>query len=355
MNKKILTLAVAGAIVGGMGVAQADVTVYGKAHVSWDYMQSDTATVGVQDVFSFVSDNSSRIGVRASEDLGGGMKGIFQVEIATRTDESNTLSPNRNSYLGLSGGFGTIMLGKYDSPFKDVGRIADLFNERIGDARNVIGNGGNGVAANVWDRRVADMVRYASPTFAGVTVVAQYSGADSATGGGEQGSAGVFWKAGGASVGVAYDVQSIAVPGAGATEGFESGLRLAGTYKFGMFQVGGLFEQLVDTAGVSGADRNAYGVSGSVTLAEKHVIKAQYYVAGELDTVVESGGSLFAVGYDHKFSKTTTGYVAYAQASNDNLVNTYVVSSSNGGHGEAVGTTNGGSPSAVSVGLEMVF
>jgi predicted porin len=352
MNKKILTLAVAGAIVGGMGVAQADVTVYGKAHVSWDYMQNDTATAGAQDVFSFVSDNSSRIGVRASEDLGGGMKSIFQVEIAARTDESSALSSNRNSYLGLSGGFGTIMLGKYDSPFKDVGRIADLFNERIGDARNVIGNGGN---TNTWDRRVADMVRYASPTFAGVTVVAQYSGADSATGGGEQGSAGVFWKAGGASVGAAYDVQSIITPGVGATEEFESGLRLAGTYNFGMFQVGGLVEQLVDIDGVSGADRNAYGVSGSVTLAEKHVIKAQYYVAGELDTVAESGGSLFAVGYDHKFSKTTTGYVAYAQASNDSGIATYVPSSSNGGHGEAVTTTAGGSPSAVSVGLEMVF
>jgi predicted porin len=349
MNKKLLTVAIGAALAVPM-LAQADATVYGKAHVSWDYQTNDTSTANAQDTFSYVSDNSTRIGVKASEDLGGGTKALFQVEISTPTDTAAAMTVNRNSYLGLGGVFGTIMLGKYDSPFKEVGRIADPFNDRVGDARNVIGNGGT---ANTWDRRVANMVRYASPTFGGVTIVAQYSGSDSAAAGtGEQGSASVMWKAGGATVGAAYDVQSTAA----GTEGFETGYRFAGTFNFGMFTVGGLYEQLADVGGTSGNDRSAYGMSASVTLAQKNVIKAQYYVADSFDPAPDTGGSLWAVGYDYKFSKTTTGYVAYAQASNDANVNTYIPSSSNGGHGQAVtGVTNGGSPNALSVGLEMVF
>lgn len=358
MNKKLLTVAIGAALAVPM-LAQAEVTVYGKAHVSWDYQMNDTSSATAQDTFSYVSDNSSRIGVKASEDLGDGMKALFQVEIAVPTDTAAAMTVNRNSYAGLSGGFGTIMLGKYDSPFKEVGRIADLFNERVGDARNVIGNGGIGIAAETWDRRVSNMVRYASPTFGGMTLLAQYSGNDSAPTtasatamSGEQGSAALMWKSGGATVGLAYNVQSTAT----GTESFESGYRIAGTYNTGTFLIGGLYEALSDTLGVSGLDRTAYGVSAAMTMAEKHVIKAQYFVADSLSDLPDTGGSLWAVGYDYKFSKTTTGYVAYAGASNDTNVNTYIPSSSNGGHGQAVtGVTTGGSPSAVSVGLEMVF
>jgi predicted porin len=354
MKKKLLAVAVGATLAASAGISQAaDVKVYGKAHVSWDYNMTDAAADPTD--FSFVSDNSSRFGVKAVEDLGGGTKALFQVEIATRTDTATALSSNRNSYAGLSTNFGTIMLGKYDSPFKDVGRIADQFNERIGDARNVIGNGGAGSSVS-WDRRVPNMARYVSPSFGGVTITGQYSSGDSTTAGGsnngEQGSANVVWQAGGAKIGAAYNVQSTA----SGTESFESGYRIAGTYKFGMFMVGALYEGLSDILGVSGADRSAYGVSGSVTLAEKHVIKAQYFVADSISAAaLQGGGSLYAIGYDYKFSKTATGYVVYAGASNDSNTARYTPSSSEGGHGDNVTTQLGGSPSALSVGMELVF
>jgi predicted porin len=348
MNKKLLSLAVASVLAGGFGAAQADVSVYGKAHVSWDYQNNDTATVGAKDTYSYVSDNSSRIGVKVSEDLGGGVKAIAQWEIATRTDESNTMSPNRNSFAGLSGGFGTVMLGKYDSPFKEIGRMPDQFNERVGDARNIIGNLG------AWDRRPADMLRYQSPKFGGVVITGQYSNGDSAGGVARQGSANAVWSGGGANVGLAFNVQGVA-NGAGVTEGSETGMRLAGTFKVGGFTIGALFEQLADIGGVSGADRASMGVSGAFGFGN-NVVKAQYFMTDEIDGSIETGGNIMAIGYDYNFSKATTGYVAYSVASNDANTALITPSSNNGGHGETVpGVTNGGSPNAFSVGLEMKF
>ncbi len=357
MNKKILSLAVAGVLAGGFGAAQADVTVYGKAHVSWDYQQNDTSAANAKDTYSYVSDNSSRIGVKVSEDLGAGMKAIAQWEISARTDESAAMSPNRNSFAGLSGGFGTVMLGKYDSPFKEIGRMPDQFNERVGDARTIIGNGGSTGSPNStsWDRRVGDMLRYQSPKFGGVVITGQYSGNDSGTSstaynGQRQGSASVVWSGGPANVGFAYNVQSVT----GGAES-ETGMRLAGTFKFGSFTLGALFEQLADIGGTSGADRASMGVSGAFGFGN-NVVKAQYFLTDEIDGLPETGGNIMAIGYDYNFSKSTTGYVAYAVASNDDNTDVYTPSSSDGGHGETVpGVTNGGSPNALSVGLEIKF
>ena len=47
----------------------------------------------------------SAIGFKASEDLGNGMKAYFQQEIGLSTDQNDTSYENRNSFVGLSGGF----------------------------------------------------------------------------------------------------------------------------------------------------------------------------------------------------------------------------------------------------------
>ncbi len=51
---------------------------------------------------------------------------------------------NRNSFIGLSGNFGTTLVGRHDTPLKLVGRKADLFGDQIGDSRNLITTGSLG-------------------------------------------------------------------------------------------------------------------------------------------------------------------------------------------------------------------
>jgi predicted porin len=364
MNKKLLSLAIAGVLAGMGTAAQADVTVYGKGHVSWDYAKSDantTATSANPDKQSYVSDNSSRIGVKVSEDLGGGLKALAQWEIAARTDNSTTLSANRNSFLGLQSDVaGTVMLGKYDSPFKEVSRMVDLFNERVGDSRNVLGvNSTTAVpsSSTAFDRRTANMVRYVTPSFGGLTVAGQYSGGESVTNTSVS-SVNAMWAGAGAKVGLAYETHGTGAAGVG-TSSTESGIRLAGSYTVSGFTIAALYETLADLGGVSGADRDSYGLGGQYAMG-KHVIKAQYYVADKVKDTTDTGGSLWAVGYDYNFTKNTTWYVAYAQASNDANVRNFAPAGANGGHGDALAlansnANNGVSPSAFSTGMEIKF
>ncbi len=369
MNKKLLTLAVGAALAAGMSVAQAEVAVYGKAHVSVDYQDNDNGNEE-----TFISDNSSRFGVRVSEDLGGGLKGLAQWEIGARTDTASGLSTNRNSFLGLgSDGFGTIRVGKYDTPYKDLGRKTDLFNERVGDSRNVIGLGSTDGA---FDARVSNMVRYDSPNFGGLQISALYS-ADEGTRVPTVGditdaglvtqnqanaattlatryaSASVSYQGGPLFAGVAYEEHN-----SPETPDNETGIRLGAGFKSGALTVNALYEMLSDIGndvGTPGIDVDNYGVGAAFKFGNA-TAKAQYFIS-EPDVAGGAGndGSLMAVGLDYAFSKTTTAYVAYAQADNDASVRVRPTSG-NGGHGDTIsGFASGGSPSALSVGMEMNF
>lgn len=357
MNKKLLTLAVAGAIVGGMGVAQADVTVYGKAHVSID--RENTAGAADNTV---VSNNSSRLGFKFSDDIGGGLKGIGQYEVGYNGIEGEgTIFSARNSFLGLSSDMlGTVIAGRRDTPFKDLRSNVELFPEQVGDARNLTAPGGE----VGWDLRLNNLVAYATPTWAGVSAMVAWSSdasavANTATDNNQASaaSASVSYKGGPLYVAAAYEKHDSAVVAGGGQED-ETGFRLAASGTFGIFKVIALYQQVSDLAGTSGADQSVYGLGGSVTLAEKHVIKAQFYNADPTDNATtDNGAQMFAVGYDYKFSKKTTGYLAYAKTSND-TAGVYLVSD-NGtnrtGHGEALAPAAGQEVQAASIGVIMDF
>lgn len=353
MNKKLLTLAVAGAIVGGMGVAQADVTVYGKAHVSIDREN----TPGAADN-TVVSNNSSRLGFKFSDDLGGGLKAVGQYEVTVGLDEGALFGGARNSFLGLSSdAVGTVLAGRHDTPFKIIGRAVELFPEQVGDSRNIIGVG-DGAG---WDLRPTNVVAYATPNWGGFSAMLAWSADNAAAAStttdnnqASAASANVSYKGGPLYVAAAYEKHdsTLTVPGG---QEDESGFRVVASGTFGMFKVIGLYQQTADEDGVAGADRAVYGIGGSVTLAEKHVIKTQVYVADSMDSSpTEDGATMVALGYDYKFSKKTTGYVAYAKTSND-ATGTYQVSATGTGHGEALTAVSGQDAQAASIGLIMDF
>ncbi len=355
MNKKLLTLAVGAALAAGMSVAQAEVAVYGKAHASIDMIDNDAGSEQ-----TFISDNSSRIGVRVNEDLGGGLKALAQWEISTRTDIANAMTPNRNSFLGLgSDAFGTLRVGKYDTPYKDIGRKADLFNERVGDTRNVIGLGS---VDGAFDARPSNMVRYDSPSFGGLQVALLHkSGAEetsvtgAATGttvtapadtSARYNSASVSYQGGPLFAAFGYETHD----SAGSDD--ETGMRLGLGYKTGALTVNFLYETLEDVGGTAGLDWENYGVGAAFKFGNA-TAKAQYFISDETDAG-DDASNLMAVGLDYAFTKTVTAYVAYAQVDNDPGA-AYNVASANGGHGDTLAVGGGTTPSAFSVGMEMNF
>jgi len=137
MNKKLLAVAVAAALVAPLAAFadSGNVTISGDMKVSVDSLDNgNTRKLNA-------SSNSSHIAFAGNEDLGNGLKAVWQVDsevaMGATGNGSNALS-SRNSFLGLAGGFGTFVVGKHDTPVKLLGRKVDLFGDQIGDSRNLI-------------------------------------------------------------------------------------------------------------------------------------------------------------------------------------------------------------------------
>lgn len=354
MKKKLLTVA-AGAAMFAVGsvASQAATTLYGHMHLSWDSLDNG-ATVER----SLISSNSTRIGVKGDEDLGGGLKAIWQIEsggIGVDEATNGFGGDLRNSFVGFSNsGWGTIKIGRHDTPFKDLGRRLDNFNEQVGDARNLFG-------LALYDLRPKNMVRYESPTFGGLNFNALQSsnnGDETTAATQSVTSLGANWTGGPLFVGAAYETHSTGLGATAGTEDKEKGIRLATSYTMGNFVLGLMYEMLNDLAGVSDVDQNTYGLFASFKMGNNK-LKAHWINSDDLDcpstlTCTETGATMLAIGVDHALSKTVTTYLNYAKVDNDANAALGVVSG-NGGHGETVTVPLGRDPDGISLGVIMKF
>jgi len=182
MKKSILALAVAAALTAPLA-AQADTILYGSARVSVDYVDEGSTDPfdndnGVWDV----TNNSSRLGVLGSEDLGGGLSAIYQYEFGVDVTDGGNLESNRPKYVGLKGGFGQISLGTQETPYYHVAGIIDIFNtDRSLGSTAFLGGSFNGFKLNPGnDRDLADgslfrlenSLYYTTPDFNGFSAEA---------------------------------------------------------------------------------------------------------------------------------------------------------------------------------------
>ena len=134
MNKLIP----AAVLLAAAGMAQAQVTVYGLIDMSYGKsIADDTATPSRKaDFHSGGDDNSSqgnsttRVGIKGSTDIASGVKGNFKLETAGITSNGEVGGPvaqpffNRQAWLGASGSFGEVRLGRQDSvPFQMMGEF----------------------------------------------------------------------------------------------------------------------------------------------------------------------------------------------------------------------------------------
>src|SRR4051812_1725921 len=133
LKRKTIVLAVAGAMGVPVAALAQNIQIYGKVYPQIGTMKT-TGASSAADINPVIDSadgdlkrrnnidaNNSRIGFRGSEDLGGGLKAIFQIESKTSIDTGGTLWASRDSFVGLSGGFGTIKLGSMDTVYKQLG------------------------------------------------------------------------------------------------------------------------------------------------------------------------------------------------------------------------------------------
>jgi len=356
MNKKLLIAAVGAALVAGpMLAAQADTVVYGHFHESLDSYDNGGGAADTSN--GVLNSNSSRFGIKGNEDLGGGLKAIYQVESGgfNADDGSSGLSGTlRNTFMGFSGSsWGSVKFGRHDAPVKDLSRKIDAFNEEIGDMRI-------GVGYARFDNRVNNMVRYDSPSFSGIQFALLYSASETntditTTSGPSAGitSGNVTWSQGPMYLGLGYEVHNF--HNSGLKE--ESDIRLAGKFDVTpAFYLAAMYDNVSNLAGADSIDGSTWALGGGFKMAN-NTFKAQFLKVDATDnTTPDNGATGWAIGVDHNFSKTTKVYLDYAKVDNDDgsAVN---ISSSYAGHGTGgVPTVAAGkSPSGFSLGMQINF
>jgi predicted porin len=153
-------------------IGRANVSLYGFADLSADWTSDGKEHLGQ------VSSNLSYFGVRGNRALGSsGLKAIVQFETLVNVSGTPTETGglgSRNSFVGLEGEFGKIMLGKYDTPYKRATAIMDPFASSVGDYNSIMGNTGGDLRAE-FDPRLPHSIFYDSPRWNGVLVNALYS------------------------------------------------------------------------------------------------------------------------------------------------------------------------------------
>lgn len=115
MNKQTLALAVLAAAAAAANAQSSNVTIYGRVNTS---VESQKLTG--QERVTALQNNSSRWGLRGTEDMGGGLKAFLQLESGFGSDDGRLSNDggifNREAFAGLTAGFGTLRAGRITSP-----------------------------------------------------------------------------------------------------------------------------------------------------------------------------------------------------------------------------------------------
>jgi predicted porin len=349
--KKLLPLAIAAALVVPVA-AMADATVYGKIRTSVDYvdtspgnlfeditddlLDSDANSVRDDSVFE-INSWASRLGVKGSEDLGDGLKAIYQVEgqvnFADQTNEFGTataLLTGRNTFVGLAGGFGTVLLGRHDTPMKMSTGKLDYFADTAADyngytlnsrfvTRTITVDGRTAdytykQAASFSDRRADGTLAYVSPNWAGLTLAGAIIPGENqdANSLADAYSVAAMYENGGIYLAGAYEAADgeTDLLNVTAEPGDHSQWRVGGGYDAGGWKVAAVYENEVIEwiDGNDQTDTDRWDISGAFTLGMGE-IKATYF--DWEDNVTSVTGSGFSLGYDYNFSKRTQLYALY--------------------------------------------
>jgi predicted porin len=385
MNKKLLSLAVAAAVAAPTA-AMAEAILYGKLHVSIDWADVEGFTTApiVDPVTGAVVGRESedykgwgvngggaipgegranRIGVKGSEDLGNGLKAVYQVEFGVKLTEESTAGnaasgtndsvTMRNSYIGLAGGWGTFLVGRHDTPLKISTSKLDLFADTMADYNGTVG---------FEDVRADNAVAYISPDMSGFQIAAAiHSGGASTAGYGENVNsdslAEAYSVAGIYSNGPFY--ASLAYESLGNQLFMDSETSLLGeTFPDGTLRADYVNDDYTKwRVGLGLLDWNGFTLTGiyeeqsnlpggqlsPLTEPEKlklwqiqagyafgnEMVKAMYGSGNrdgrfddveQLDEVkdaIEGDYYTWAIAFDHNFSKRTKAYVVYTQVDDD--------------------------------------
>lgn len=346
MNKKLIALAVAGACVAPSAMAQTanPVTLYGLVFGTIESVEATGGTAPIKRR-QRVEDQSSRFGIRGTEDLGGGLKAFFNLETGFRIDSNNTTFATRNSAVGLQGGWGSLMMGRWDSPYKVAAYPADPWNLlTLAGYWSSVQDSGN------FGRRPTNVVQYWTPNWAGfnarLAMTANEGKTDTANP--RDVSAMVGWARGPVVVNVAYEKHEDQV-GSTVTAGRdERGVMVVAAFTFGSTKLAGIVEKIKKSGRT---DRKNYYVSVVQRFGSHALVGTVGQTKGDAasGTAAQPKADAASLGYAYTFSKRTQGHLMYSRITNN------AASTQNWPLLPVPGLTAGADPRGLSIGLLHTF
>ncbi|MCF8150889.1 MAG: porin [Sulfuritalea sp.] len=347
MQKKLIALAIAG-IVAAPAFAADNVTIYGVAGAYLQSMKTDVTTTATgATVNTSVSqvqtdgESGSRIGFKGTEDLGGGLKANFVVESSYAIDTAGDVSSsgaiglgNRQAYVGLSGNWGAVNLGRqYSSEFYHMA-VREVWG--YADWSALLGAG---MAA---DTRISNSISYTSPSFSGFSGRLHYGfsegtvapkNAGQTTGLNLDYANGPLWVGYGyltknvdtaaaaavngscinnttgvwsATVGAACPAGNTSLVAGSAAVAAASGSNtwnsLGASYDFGMAKVSGSWQ--TRKAGIGGAKKNSWQLGANFKAGANGAVIVQFAQTND-KAVADTDAKAWALGYQHTMSKRT--------------------------------------------------
>jgi len=380
MNKKLVAVAVAGLLAAPLAAqAQtANVTLYGRLNMTMEAVNGQavdpnlpTGSAPVNRTIYRVNSNSSRLGVKGSEALGGGLTAIFQIESSVNADISGGVLASRETFVGLQGSWGTFKMGYFLSPYDDIhpifGNVPTLTTSILSTAA-LWAQGSQSNDNGGYDNRNANSIRYDSPNMKGFTASAQlstYDFAPASGGGGTSygtdaqskrhayiGSLAGFYNNGPFQGGIAYNwnqkVRCLSCN--------DWALSVAANWNFGVVKIGGVYERLdYGVTSTSDLTRNFWGISATAPIGPGELY-AFYGDAGDgsgsaangtrVGQVIKgnsTGAAQWEISYTYALSKRTLAYTGFVQTRNDNNgvynfnINPYTVAAGANANGFVVG------------------
>lgn len=318
MKKKLIALVVGAAAVVP-SLAMADVTVYGRAHVSTDFLDD-----GADYSETNISSNSSRLGFKGDHQINPDLKAFFQIEqqinFNTGSSKDGENFATRDTFVGVAGtNWGAIQLGRFDSPFKVARGPANLFGDQVGDMRNL-----TRVGDARFDERYDNTVQYTTPSLNGFNIKLAYSvhegqsverDVDS-----DSFSTSLNYAGGPFEGSLAYETAE-----EDTDKGERDGLRAAAAYKLtDAFKLVGFYQTVeYDNAAVTAEKRDqltsdTYGLGGEYKISSATALKAMWMTR---DSDADNyDADMWVVGVEHKLDKAVRVYANYAVVDNDDNI-----------------------------------
>lgn len=319
MQKKIIAVAVA-TLVSGAAFAQSNVTVYGKLDQGYAHSTSVNGTKSSQ--IASIHD-SSKIGFKGEEALGNGMKAIFQAEFGFTPDANTGLISGKDTFVGLTGNFGTLIAGKLTGPGSNIGAGYDAAdNSNLFSPGYTMHAQMNGATSTFWGQRLNNAVAYVAPVMGGVTLTGAYSFAGARDNGGTAADTTAYagdqerilgltavYDNGPLSVGYGYH----AVNDYNMTQGADQREHIVGgSYDLGVVKFMGSYQTLK----FASLKDKMYNIGAIVPTSTNGQVRIAYAHLSK-DGGSANDSSSYALRYDYALSKRTSLNAAYIHANND--------------------------------------